>query len=135
MTALDWVSLRIDSFDVAISVGGETLWQGEVKVNRMTSATYETEARFAAGSTCLPLAPGRSGSWHLTLDAMKYGGNVTDPDTYRFRVALRRTDLAADCRDTIGSNASAERTLRIRRRERVEITGGGNIRMSIRRLS
>ena len=133
MTELQRVSLRIDTFDVAIALHGETLWVGVARVNRMTSATYVLDAREAAGSMCLPLAPGRSSSYRLSFLAMKYGGTATDADTYGFKASIQRSDLANSCSGTVNSGAAIERTLRMRRGQHVEFTGEDDFRMSIRR--
>ncbi len=133
MAKLDRVSLRLDTFDVEISSRGEVLGHGVLQVNRLNPATYHLEASVAAGPNCLPLGLSRSSKYSAEMKIYKYGGNATDPDTYRFAATMERTDLASDCVREILSPAKAEKMMRLRRGQDVELGGDNDFRVTIHR--
>ena len=125
VTKLDRVSLRLDTFDFEIDYHGDTLWQGIARVNRMAAANFSLKGEEAAGPTCFPVTsiPYRSNKYELTFRAYKYGGNATDPDTYRFVATINRSDLAANCVDHVNSEARLEKMRRVRRGQTIELSG------------
>jgi len=131
MTQLERVSLRIDTFNIEVASNGEVLWQGLAKVNRMTPARYSTKAEVAAGPECLPMLPARFNSYTLTVQVNKYGGNVRDPDAYKFVASIERSDLTDDCRATQASEVRVEKVMRMRRGQRVELRGDNGFRVTI----
>ena len=122
---LDRVSLRLDTLDFEIEYGGDLLWQGVARVNRMASSALSLQGEEAAGPTCFPVAssPHRSNKYEMTFTAYKYGGNATDPDTYRFVATINRSDLAANCVDRISSEGRLEKLQRMRRGQTMELRG------------
>jgi hypothetical protein len=115
----------LDTLDFEIEYGGDLLWAGVARVNRMASSTLSLQGEEAAGPTCFPVAsiPYRSNKYELTFTAYKYGGNATDPDTYRFVATINRSDLSANCVDHISSEGRLEKLRRMRRGQTMELRG------------
>jgi hypothetical protein len=133
MSKLDRVSLRLDTFDVEITLNDEVLGHGVVQVNRFTPATYSLESTSAAGATCLPLGPSRSSSYRAEVHIYKYGGNATDPDTYNFKATIDKTDLAGDCVNPVKSQSRTEKLARMRRGQDMELIGPNGLRLELHR--
>ena len=130
---LDRVSLRIDILEVDISQRGQLLWRGTVGVNRMNRAIRTIEGEDAAGAKCRPMGF-HSNSHRITLNIMKWGGNITDRDKYSIDATLERSDLPADCSANIASGARITKdVVRIRRGQTIALSGENGFHVTILR--
>jgi hypothetical protein len=134
MRKLARVSARIDTFDYEITSRGERLWSGVARVNRWQDARYSLEGR-ELGSRCNSTVDSKPITYNVRFEVHKYGGNANDPDNYRFKASIQTPDMASDCTAAVGTAVSVERIARMRRGQRIELTGEGDFRVVIVRRS